>query len=234
MKRSIALIAMTFAPLLAAAQAATPLNAVLITNVDARKAKVGDTVKVRGYSGFIAIGGQRIPPGAIILGHVTEVSRLVKGSADSRLAILFDQAQLASGQAVPIHMGIAGLAAPPQIAGMQDLASMSAENESPFPGARSTGTTVDPSGTRSSANTTGGTGGTRVSRTTAYQNDPANRPGETMPSDHVGGTASVGSSIPGITLQPSPTTQSTLVSNSSNINLRSETPLVLLSIANPQ
>lgn len=232
MKRSIALLAIAFAPLLATAQAAAPLNAVLMSNVDARKAKVGDTIKVRSYSGFTAIGGQRVPPGSTLLGHVTEVSRLVKGSADSRLAILFDQAQLASGQTVPIHMGIAGLAAPPPMAGMQDLSSMSAENESPFPGARSTGTTVDPSGTRSSANTTGGTGGTRVTRTTVDHADPANRPGEIMPSDHVGGTATVESSIPGITLQPNPTTQSTLVSNSSNISLRSETPLVLLPISN--
>ncbi|SDF62647.1 hypothetical protein [Terriglobus roseus] len=231
MKRSIALLVMAFAPLLATAQATAPLNAVLMTNVDARKARVGDTIKIRSYSGFVATGGQRVPPGSTLLGHVTEVSKLVKGSADSRLAILFDQAQLASGQTVPIHMGIAGLAAPPPVAGMQDLSSMSAESESPFPGPRSTGTPVDPSGTRSTGPTTGGTDGTRVTRTTVGQINSPNHPNETMPSDHVGGTATVGSSIPGITLQPSPATRSTLVSNSSNITLRIETPLVLLPVA---
>jgi len=229
MIRTIALLTTALVPVLAVAQATQPINTVLTTGVDARKAKVGDTIKVRSYSGFTA-SGQRVPPGAILLGHVTEASKLVKGSADSRLAIVFDQAQLASGQTVPIHMGIAGLAAPPPLAPMGDISSLSAGNESPFQGARSTGYTVDPTGTHSSANTTGGTGGARVTRATVNQTDRTNLPGETIPSDHVGGTATVGSTIPGITLQPN----STLVSSTSNINLRSETPLVLLPIPNAQ
>ncbi|MEK6397840.1 MAG: hypothetical protein V4734_07120 [Terriglobus sp.] len=230
MIRTIALLTTALVPVLAVAQATQPINTVLTTGVDARKAKVGDTIKVRSYSGFTASGGQRVPPGTILLGHVTEATKLVKGSADSRLAIVFDQAQLASGQTVPIHMGIAGLAAPPSLAPMGDISSLSAGNESPFQGARSTGYTVDPTGTHNSVNTTGGIGGTRVTRATVSQTDPANRPVETVPSDHVGGTATVGSTIPGITLQPN----STLVSSTSNINLRTETPLVLLPIPNAQ
>jgi hypothetical protein len=230
MIRIIALLTTTLAPMLAIAQAPQPINAVLMTNVDARKAKVGDIIKVRSYSGFTATGGVRVPPGSILLGHVTEASKFVKGSADSHLAIIFDQAQLANGQTATIHMGIAGLATPPPLTTTVNLSDMDPTTESPFPGARSTGVTVDPSGQRSTTNTTGGTGGTRVTRATPEHTDKGLIVASTLPSDHVGGTATVGSTISGITLQPSPTTQSTLVSSTSNIDLRSETPLVLLPI----
>ncbi|WP_047489947.1 hypothetical protein [Terriglobus sp. TAA 43] len=229
MKRSIALIAMAFAPLLAAAQAATPLNAVLITNVDARKAKVGDTVKVRGYSGFVAIGGQRIPPGAIILGHVTEVSKLSKGTTDSRLTIVFDQAELAGGQTVPVRLGIAGLAAAPPVAGLSAPSSLDADSRSPFESARSTIPT--PAVQRNPGTTNGAPNDTRVVLPTPEQIDRQyhDRP-NSLPADPVVPVATVGSTIPGITLQPN----STLVSATTNINLRSTTPLALLPIPTPQ
>ncbi|MEG9434361.1 hypothetical protein [Terriglobus sp. ADX1] len=235
MKRTIALLAIALAPILATAQAAAPLNAVLMNNLDARKAKVGDTVKVRSYSGFSAPGGQRVPPGAVIIGHVTEASRLGKGSFESRLAVVFDQAQLSGGQTVPLHMGIAGLAAAPPVQGVQSQLDMSSDDGSSFPGARSTGYNVDPTGQRSNVNTTGGTGGTRVTRATPEMTDPENRPRKNpLPNDPVAPVASVGSTVPGIALKSNPARESTLVSTANDITLRSGTPLVLLPIAGQQ
>lgn len=212
-----------------------PLSTVLMNDVDTRHAKVGDVVKTRIYSGFVAPGGTRVPPGSIVSGHVTEVSKLVKGSVESRLAVVFDQAQLASGQTVPVKMGIAGLAAAPPIPALEDSSALNTTAESQFPGARSTGY-VDSSTPPRTTNTTGATNGNRVTRKSLGQvayNDAMNNPTATSGS-HVAPIASVGSTVPGITLQPNPTTQSILVSNSTNVALRNGMPLVLLPIADVQ
>ncbi|WP_156993618.1 hypothetical protein [Terriglobus sp. TAA 43] len=210
-----------------------PLSAVLMTDVDTRHARVGDAVKVRIYSGFVAPGSTRVPPGSVVLGHVTEVSKLVKGSVESRLAVLFDQAQLASGQTVAVHLGIAGLAAAPPPQALEETSAMSAESQ--FPNTRSTGNSMDPNAPPRSTNTTGNTGGNRVTRKSLGQlayNDAMNSPAATV--SHTAPIATVGSTIPGVSLRPNPTTQSILVSTSTNVSLSNTMPLVLLPIADQQ
>lgn len=210
-----------------------PLSAVLMNDVDTRKAKVGDVIKARVYSGFVAPNSTRVPPGSVVSGHVTEVSKLVKGSVEARLAILFDQAQLASGQTVPVHMGIVGLAAAPPSPALEEASAMSAESQ--FPNTRSTGTSIDPTTPPRSTNTTGNTGGNRVTRKSLGQlayNDAMNSPTATV--SHTAPIASVGSTIPGVSLRPNPTTQSILVSTSTNVSLSNTMPLVLLPIADQQ
>jgi len=211
-----------------------PVSTVLLKDVDTRHAKVGDLVRARVYSGLSGPGGTHVPPGSIASGRITEVSKLGKGSIESHLAVVFDQIQTPDGQTVPVHMGIAGLAAAPPIAGLENLQEMSSDLESPFPGARSTGTTVDPGGQRSTANTIGGTDGTRVTRTLpgrqSAQTGVTNDVGAMRPSDHIASAASVGSTVEGITLKPSPAEYSILVSTSNSISLRTGTSLVLLPI----
>lgn len=220
-------------------QSNQPLSAILMQDVDARRVKIGDPVKVRTYSGLTLAGGTRIAPGAVMTGHITQVSKLGKGSIESRLAMVFDQVQVSGGQFRAVHMGIAGLAAAPPPIEIENDSEIGASSASPFPGARSTGINVDPSNQRSTGATTGGTGGTRVTRglpgqTNGSQIDGRNGPRINLPGDHIGAMASIGSTVPGISLSPSPADRSVLVSTSNNIELRAGTPLVLLPIADPQ
>lgn len=213
-----------------------PLSTVLMNDVDTRHAKVGDAIKARTYSGFVATGGTRVPPGSIVSGHVIEVSKLVKGSVESRLAVVFDQAQLASGQTVPVKMGIAGLAAAPPSQALEEASASNFSAESQFPNARSAANPMDPIPPPRTTNTTGNTAGNRVTRKSIGQlayNDAMNNPSQT-PGKHVAPTASVGSTVPGVSLRSDPTTLSILVSTSTNVALSNGMPLVLLPITDPQ
>lgn len=227
MTRSIATLAMLLVPIATYAQAAPqPISTVLLTNLDARHVKVGDAVKVRTYSGIYGPGGQRIPPGSVLVGHVTEAAKLVKGTTDSRLAVVFDQAQLASGQTVAVHLGIAGLAAAPP-AGLEEANDGNPTAESRYLGPTPTAATAIPArGTMPNHDN-------RTSRGDMVSSIGNNGTASTA-GDHVAPVASVGSTIPGISLQPNPATQSILVSNTTNVALRDGMPLVLLPIADQQ
>ncbi|WP_156785136.1 hypothetical protein [Terriglobus roseus] len=214
-----------------------PLSAVLMNDVDARRAKVGDAIKARVYSGFVAPNSTRVPPGSVVSGHVTEVSKLVKGSTDSRLAVVFDQAQLASGQTVAVHLGIAGLAAAPPTPSLMDAANDPTPTaDSRFPTTPTIGN-VDPSAQANTQAIPRGTGtnhNTRQPRGQIAYSDIAKGSPQTTSGNQGPAIASVGSTVPGISLQPNPTTHSILVSNSTNVALRNGMPLALLPIADQQ
>lgn len=211
-----------------------PLSAVLMNDIDTRHAKVGDAIKARVYSGFVATNSTRVPPGSVVSGHVTEVSKLVKGSTDSRLAVVFDQAQLASGQTVAFHLGIAGLAAAPPSPSLMDAANdPSPTADSRFPTTPTIGN-VDPSAQANTLPVPRGTGPNHNTRSSIGQvaySDIAKDPAQATSGKNGASIANVGSTVPGISLQPNPATQSILVSNTTNIALRHGMPLALLPIA---
>lgn len=97
----------------AALPSGTPLNAVLNSSLDSKKAKVGERVEAH-TTEAVTIGGRTIvPKGAKLEGHVTEATARSRGDKDSTLAIQFDKAILKKNQNVPLNVLIMAVA-PPQ------------------------------------------------------------------------------------------------------------------------
>jgi hypothetical protein len=204
-----------------------PISAVLTKDIDARHIKVGDTVKATAYSGFTA-NGTRVPPGSELTGHVTDVATLGRGSIESRIGVVFDAAQLRGKQTVALHMGIAGLAAAPPVI-IPVTSDMSAENGQiqaggpPDVGATAGGLPVSHPTRSYSA---------RVSHMPDPTDDTSTNSASNTATRSDRGTtaATVGSTVPGISLRGSASSGTVLFSTSNNIALRSGTPLALTTI----
>lgn len=80
-----------------------PVQGELVGNLDAKHAKVGDPVVVKTTQAFTTAEGTRIPKGSKLIGHVSEAQAHGSGSAESRLGLVFDQAEMKGGESMPIH-----------------------------------------------------------------------------------------------------------------------------------
>ncbi len=79
-----------------------PVAGELVSKLDTKSAKTGDSVVIRTAEKATTSTGLEIPKGSRIVGHVTDVEAEGKSGDNSRLAIKFDHAQLKSGQSLPI------------------------------------------------------------------------------------------------------------------------------------
>ena len=220
-------------PTTGTARPSQPVSAVLEKDVDTRRVKVGDAIRATAFSGFAGSDGTKIPPGSTLIGHVTEASRLGKGSIESRLGVVFDQAQLHSGQTVPLHMGIVGLAEAPRVSGPEIQSDMMPDITSQYPG-NQTGGRVDPRTVGGSTAPRSSRGAPIFPRYPITMEDAAGRPADRSPRvERPAGVASVGSTVPGIALKGTLAKGLMLVSTSDSIALRSGTPLVLTVIVEP-
>jgi hypothetical protein len=92
----------------------TLINAELAGSLDSKKVKPGDAVKARTASDLKSTDGRTIlPKGTNILGHVTQASARSAGQPDSSLGLVFDKANLKSGQEIPLNAILQAVGAPP-------------------------------------------------------------------------------------------------------------------------
>jgi len=92
----------------------TLINAELAGSLDSKKAKPGDAVKARTASDLKSTDGRTIlPKGTNIIGHVTQASARSAGQPDSSLGLVFDKANLKSGQEIPLNAVVQAVGAPP-------------------------------------------------------------------------------------------------------------------------
>ena len=128
-----------------------PVTGELENKLDTKDAKTGDAVVVKTTQAATIGSGMEIPKGSEIKGHIVDVASKEQGGDNSRVTIQFDQAQLKSGQSVPIRSVIQSVA-PPGTATEADAAGgPSATTPSTGGGAGMTGS--HPSGTDPSATT---------------------------------------------------------------------------------
>lgn len=97
----------------AALPSGTPLDAVLNSSLDSKKAKVGEKVEAHTTQAVTIDGRTILPKGAKLEGHVTEATARSKGDKDSTLAIQFDKALLKKDQDISLNLLIMAVA-PPQ------------------------------------------------------------------------------------------------------------------------
>jgi hypothetical protein len=71
----------------------TALAAQLENSLDARRAKVGDTVVLKTTQAVKQNGEVIVPKGAKLIGHVTEVQQRTKSNGESRIGVAFDRLQ---------------------------------------------------------------------------------------------------------------------------------------------
>jgi hypothetical protein len=94
--------------------AQAPINAILDSSIDSKKAKQGDAVKAHVAEAVKAPDNSTVlPKGAKLVGHITRSSARSKGDPESTLGIQFDKAELKGQQEKPLSgMIVEAVAAP--------------------------------------------------------------------------------------------------------------------------
>jgi len=87
----------------------TPVNGELISKLDSKTAKTGDSVVVQTKTSVKTPEGTEIPKGSKLVGHVIGAQSSAGGQT-SQVAVLLDHVELSGGQSVPVHSQIQSIA----------------------------------------------------------------------------------------------------------------------------
>jgi hypothetical protein len=85
------------------------VNGELVSKLDSKTAKTGDSVVVQTKSSVKTADGTEIPKGSKLVGHVLGAKPSGAGE-NSQVALQFDHIELKGGQSVPIHSQIQSIA----------------------------------------------------------------------------------------------------------------------------
>jgi hypothetical protein len=86
-----------------------PVTGELVSKLDSKSAKQGDSVVVKTSEDVKFPGGAEIPKGSKLVGHVVNVQARGDGKENSQIAIQFDRAQVKGGQDMAIESVIQSL-----------------------------------------------------------------------------------------------------------------------------
>ncbi len=89
----------------------TPIEATLVTPVDAKHNKPGDPVTAKTTQDVKQNGQTVLKKGSRLTGHVTQAEARTKGNSESSVGMVFDSAVMKNGQKVPMNLSIQALAA---------------------------------------------------------------------------------------------------------------------------
>jgi hypothetical protein len=87
------------------AVALSPVNGELVSKLDSKTAKAGDSVVVQTKASVKTADGTEIPKGSKLVGRVMAVHPSAAGE-NSQVALQFDHIELKGGQSVPVHSQI--------------------------------------------------------------------------------------------------------------------------------
>jgi hypothetical protein len=87
----------------------SPVNGELVSKLDSKTAKTGDSVVVQTKASVKTVDGTEIPKGSKLVGHVLGAKPSGAGE-NSQVVIQFDHMELKGGQNVPIHSQIESIA----------------------------------------------------------------------------------------------------------------------------
>ncbi|WP_035356334.1 hypothetical protein [Edaphobacter aggregans] len=87
----------------------SPINGELVSKLDSKTAKTGDSVVVQTRASAKTADGTEIPKGSKLVGHVIGAQPGGAGE-NSQVALLFDHLELKGGQSVPVHSQIQSIA----------------------------------------------------------------------------------------------------------------------------
>jgi len=92
-----------------AAAGMSPVNAELISKLDSKTAKTGDSVVVQTKASIKTADGTEIPKGSKLVGHVLAAKPSAEGD-NSQVALQFDHFELKGGQNLLVHSQIQSIA----------------------------------------------------------------------------------------------------------------------------
>jgi hypothetical protein len=179
-----------------------PVKGALVSNLDSKSAKQGDSVVLRIEETVKTANGTEIPEGSKLLGHITNVEPRSDSQENSQIAIQFDHAQLKSGQDLPIQSVIQSVA--PATGGATG-------NDAGMPSSSAPGASASGSATGSSTNPSTGDNATNPSsashRPATDQNANSGAPAPGTVVARTGNVAIRVTAIPGVLLANSITGQ---------------------------
>jgi len=169
----------------------TLIQVEITSDIDVKKVHAGDTFRTRLWNDVRSGDKIVLPQQSIIIGHVVEAHPRTKDSAESRLVIAFDKAQLKDGGELPLH----GVVARVQLSPIAVAAAAHDNN------ARSFNPSMNPGSTTNIA--------------MPAQVPPAEGPGNPLPSP---GPSNI--KDPDISAQGDPAGNSTLTSTKADVKLK--------------
>ncbi len=89
----------------------TPIEATLVTPVDAKHSKPGEPVAAKTTQDVKQNGQTVLKKGSRLNGHVTQAEARSKANSESSVGMVFDSAVMKNGQKVPMNLSIQALAA---------------------------------------------------------------------------------------------------------------------------
>lgn len=101
------------------------INVELVSKLDSKTAKTGDSVVVQTRSSAKTSDGTEIPKGSKLVGHVIG-AQPGSASENSQVALLFDHIELKGGQSMPVHSQIQSISPAGGAASASGPAAMSA------------------------------------------------------------------------------------------------------------
>ena len=133
-----------------------PVSAELVSKLDSKTAKTGDSVVVQTTSSVKTADGTEIPKGSKLMGHVIAAQPSASG-ANSQVALLFDHVELKGGQSMAVHSQIQSItpSGGAEPAGAATGGAMSAPQTGSSPSPSATGASA---ATRASAEPQGANG----------------------------------------------------------------------------
>jgi hypothetical protein len=133
----------------------SPVNGELVSKLDSKTAKTGDSVVVQTKASAKTADGTEIPKGSKLVGHVLAAKPSGAGE-NSQVALQFDHIELKGGQNLPIHSQIQS------IASAGDAASTAASSGPPASGSANPSASAANGGSSASGapQTAGGNPGT--------------------------------------------------------------------------
>jgi hypothetical protein len=132
----------------------SPVNGELVSKLDSKTAKTGDSVVIQTKASVKTADGTEIPKGSKLMGHVIGVQPSGVGT-NSQVALQFDHFELKGGQTLPVHSQIQSIS--PSTGGSSAMGA-GAMNEPPAGGSSTPGTSGANGGSRASG-APQGTGG---------------------------------------------------------------------------
>jgi hypothetical protein len=89
----------------------SPVNCELVSKLDSKTAKTGDSVVIQTKASVKTADGTEIPKGSKLVGHVMGVLASTEGQ-NSQVALQFDHVELQGGQSVPVLSQIQSITPP--------------------------------------------------------------------------------------------------------------------------
>jgi len=133
----------------------SPVKVELVSKLDSKTAKTGDSVVVQTKASVKTADGTEIPKGSKLVGHVLGAKASEAGE-NSQVALQFDHFELKGGQNLPVHSQIQSIA---PAGGAAMTSGSGAGSPPPAGGSSSPGASGMSGGSRASGSPQGSTGG---------------------------------------------------------------------------